>query len=512
MSKFSFWMVNFAFLAIFLLVLFAIPRGFDFTDEGLYLLLAKPEQENFAGVFNYDLFFKLWYQLFGLELNIIGMRVLRLLSHITGAIFLYRFSINTKLWNGNRFILYLICFIGLSASYAFLPQSFSYNHLTLLAACIWLYAFTKRDLRSLGVFWLGLSLAILFYAKITACFLLSIFTLIRITYLIIRGKTNWKKVLLLVVPFMILELLFFLVLNENGFTRVSELIVARADRPGYLFQNLIKNSLVGAFWLGISGIPFLIMGYFLQSKRIWFPFLIVGVGVLAYSATLTTITAEYSHFAVLILCSLISYHLGKSLRQSMGRYNFFLISVLLLLPFCLYFGSNIYFFRLSIHYIGFWILAYLVLRKKSVSNRVENELTIISLSIPVIVAIGLWIIPSHYPPLYQLNSAWSIDEVDILISVEQKELLENLNTMIGEENESSMVFVFANPGVPFLLGKTMVKTPLLWNDSDLSFCFDPDEIETLVYNGFETVPAPYKDSRIYESVQVGPYNYMIFRR
>ena len=54
-------------------------RGFDFTDEGLYALLSNPNQENRSITINYDIIFKYLYQYFGITLNLIELRLLRVI-------------------------------------------------------------------------------------------------------------------------------------------------------------------------------------------------------------------------------------------------------------------------------------------------------------------------------------------------------------------------------------------------------------------------------------------------
>jgi len=78
------------------MVLLVINRGFDVSDEGLYVLLAHPLQENQGGIFNYDLFFKLFHQITGIHFGIVGLRILRLFIYCLGALALAIFYRNLK--------------------------------------------------------------------------------------------------------------------------------------------------------------------------------------------------------------------------------------------------------------------------------------------------------------------------------------------------------------------------------------------------------------------------------
>jgi hypothetical protein len=70
-----------------ILIVFS-DRGFDFTDEGTYALLSNPNQENRNSLFNYDIIFKYLYQYFGITLNLIELRLLRVILVLLGSFYL----------------------------------------------------------------------------------------------------------------------------------------------------------------------------------------------------------------------------------------------------------------------------------------------------------------------------------------------------------------------------------------------------------------------------------------
>ena len=86
----------FAVMACVFLVFTGINRGFDISDEGLYVLLADPRQDNVAGIFNYDLIFKLIYQGIGYSFSLVELRILRLIGYLMGALALTGFWKNVS--------------------------------------------------------------------------------------------------------------------------------------------------------------------------------------------------------------------------------------------------------------------------------------------------------------------------------------------------------------------------------------------------------------------------------
>ena len=70
-----------------ILIVFS-ARGFGFPDEGLHALLCNPLQENRNNLVNYDILFKYLYNNFGITLNLIELRLLRLILDLLGSFYL----------------------------------------------------------------------------------------------------------------------------------------------------------------------------------------------------------------------------------------------------------------------------------------------------------------------------------------------------------------------------------------------------------------------------------------
>lgn len=494
------------------LIILAIPRGFDFTDEGLYMLLADPRQQNIAGVFNYDLFFKLIHHLSGIEFGVNGMRFLRLLTIFIGAFFLMRFFQPGRQTRQDQLKIYVLAFFGLASSYGFLSQSLSYNHLSVMLACIWLYAFTAKKWRISTFVLLGLSLAGLFYVKITTCLLLCLLTVARLGYFLFSDGGLWKRATFIFLPFILFELAFLTFLGESGLLRIQEAVAYQTDRPGYLWSNVIKYALVGLLWLMITIVPFFLAGYLYQLKKWRFIFFVLGLLALGFTMKMTTVTAEYAHLPVLILMAMIGYTLGKCLKSPISSRMVFLLTVLFVLPFAIYFGSNIYFFRMTSHFAVFWVFGYFLLSQELQTRLEFRQISVVGSVAFLIILIGLWVFPSHYAPLYSQQTLWPKGGRALLLSEDQHNALKALEGKLASIHQSEPLFVFANPGVPYLLGLTIPKSPLIWNGNDLESRFSDEEVHILVYNGFEKLPEPYSSFAVMDSVKAGNYQFVILQR
>lgn len=293
----------------FIAIVFGIPRGFDFSDEGLYVFLADPNQQNIGGVFNYDLFFKLFYRISGLEFGIVELRILRLLTYMAGAFGLALFWKN--LFDAEKISLsiFLMALIGLFSGYGFLPPTLSYNSISVVAACLWLGIISKQEQSSIDWLFLGLVFLILFYAKISAGFLLGLFTLI---YLLWKKDLSFSGLLFLCLPLLFFEGLFYFFFGENGLSRLTGEYGFLFQREDYSVFKLIKYTTVGGFWCFLAGLFFFIPARLKQANFKFYPvlliFAIVGFFLVFYH---TFITSEWSHFLILATFSAISWQMGS---------------------------------------------------------------------------------------------------------------------------------------------------------------------------------------------------------
>ncbi|NVK53630.1 MAG: hypothetical protein HWD85_11910 [Flavobacteriaceae bacterium] len=462
-----------------------INRGFDVSDEGLYALLADPIQENIAGVFNYDLFFKLIFKVSGLQFGLIGLRILRLLTCFLAAGALLKFWRNLTNTPHHSFSNFLVFFSAIMGSYGFLSQTLSYNSINLMVGCIWLGIVSKERFSSLNLITLGFALALLFYSKVTVFVILSIFTF---------GFLFWKQnlasllksILIIALPFLFLENLFFWTLDDSGVFRylaATDLVNYRAD---YSYFLLIKYGLVGLFWVLCVFIPFYIFGY-LKGEKIIYRLIwgIFSIGLWIWIARFTTITEEINHYLLLGTIALLAYIFPSLKFNEISTNQKVYISLLLIFPFILHFGSNVYFLRLAIHYWVFWLLVlfFFVDFKRPIGRVVFNF--ILPASTLILVANGVSLYSYNYYNYFEETDLWEYREgKSILLPKKQVDLYQKLKAKLNEQDETKMISIFRNPGISFMLGETNALTPGVWAPDQLQYFFPTDYlINTIIYNG-----------------------------
>ena len=472
------------FFALFL-ILGGINRGIDISDEGLYALLAHPLQENQAGIFNYDLFFKSLYQLTSLHFGLVELRFLRLLGYVAAAlalaIFLKHISGNKKIQSHDV----LLALFGLFAGYAFLPQSLSYNHLTVGLACCWLALISGNLHKNQNTLALGFVLGFLVYVKITTAIIL---------FFISVGVFSWKKVPklnlgLVLLPFLLLELLFFLGLETSATQRLwygINLIQARED---YALWTLIKINLVGIYWIGLS-----FLGSLLASKMISSPSLkllawVLWCGILIW---FTHITEEWNHVFLLasipLFVALLT-HPKIHFWESKSRYWILLLGIL---PILLHFGSNVYWLRIGIHYWVFWILGLWILAKELKNFQYEKWMLGLGLITCFLIFMGVWWMPFGQAPLWKNQTPWEyLPEKSIKLNPEQVQKLQELEKHEEIQPSIQILAAYRISGIPFLLGKTMPKSPGFWDQDHLKAYF-PDSLPDipLIYAPSSDFPKP----------------------
>lgn len=476
-----------------LVIIFAIPRGFDFSDEGLYVLLADPNQENIGGIFNYDLFFKLIYQLFGLEFGIVGLRILRLISYFAGAFglaFFWKNLVEAKQLSSSLFLLALA---GLFAGYGFLPPTLSYNSISVVAVCFWLAVISKKKLTWLDWLWLGLIFATLFYVKATVGLVLGLFTVI---FFIIKHAFTYKDFIFLTLPLILFEGTFYFLFGENGIVRLTSEYGFLFQRADYSLLQLMKYTAVGGFWCFVVGVLFFIAA---RSKGMGFRFypllLSLGIAALCMVFYFTRITSEWSHFLILATFSAINWQVGGGSLDDLSKKEKFFTLILILLPFFLHFGSNVYWMRLGIHYWVFWILALLILlkdRSAQFKYRINSATAFCSF---IVVVFGVWIAPFEGEYLWKASEIWEYQAgKEIKLSKKQVTFLNVIQTEIGDSEATSIISLYSNPGILYLLDMNSPFSPAYWKSSQVNlFLQNGNSIDLLLFNELEPFPFERSD-------------------
>lgn len=467
------------------MVILGLNRGFDFSDEGLYVMLTDPFQENVAGIFNYDLFFKLIHLATGYSFSIIDLRIFRLLSYFAGAWAITGFWKNISGEQNPRFEIFWISCLGLFAGYAFLPPTLSYNSLTVVLVCFWLNQSSQVQISPASYFFLGLILAALVYVKVTVVLLLFPLTLL---ILIFRKRFKIFSSLLLTLPLILFELCFLALFGENALTRLQEGIPLNTQRTGYNLGLMVKSIAVGGFWILSSAILFLGLGYFKKSRSSFFIAMQIITGfVVVVISYLTHITDEWNHLALLFVAGFFGFQYGYG-NFKPTKTNFWIL-LLFLLPFILHFGSNVYWLRIGIHYLVFWILAGLWLFK---NLDWEMEL-VISLLCIVVVFNGIWWHPfRHEKPLWSEKIAWQIGEREIVVlDPELVSILSEISKFKDQQANLRLLAAYRIPGLSWLVGANSPFSPGIWEETQLKAFFE-DKPKAMIYNKLQNLPEGWK--------------------
>jgi hypothetical protein len=486
------------------IVVAGINRGFDFSDEGLYVLLADPNQANIGGVINFDLFFKLLHQLFGVEFGIVGLRIIRLFSYFAGAWALAVFWRNANSEKSISSEIYLLAVLGLFGGYGFLPSSLSYNSISVVLACFWLASISKKEKQWIDFFSLGTILGLLFYVKITSCLILGCLTLSISFY---KGEFNWKQIPSLVLPFILMELAFFIFLNEAGVSRILTGLDLMSSRKDYGYVLLFKYLAVGFFWLFLVFVPFGISGYFSQrSKLKSYGFGFLGAGILILVFIKTFITDEWNHGVQLFTIGVVGFLLGRNKVRNLSSIDHLNLILLIGMPFFLFLGSNVYWLRLGIHYWVFWIFALLFL-VSGFSVKVQNGLKITIAFISLIVLTnGIWVNPFGQEPLWNADHPWEYGTgKKILITHQQLDLLKELKVKTDQYRSDQVMAIYRIPGMLYLLDKNSPKSPGYWNKSHLNSYFPEGfNSDLIIYSPSDSLPAG--DWKAYKKQRLGISN------
>jgi hypothetical protein len=477
------------------MILAGVNRGFDISDEGLYALLASPNQENVAGIFNYDLFFKLIYKATGHSFTLIQLRVLRLITYFAAAWALTGFWRNISAEPNIRFDIFWFSCLGIFAGYAFLPPTLSYNSLTVVLVCFWLNQVSQVQKTVLTFILLGITLTALVYVKVTTSLL---FFPLTILILVFWQKLNLRDSIFLFLPLIFFETLFLILFEENGFSRLHAGIPMNMQRDGYQSFLMVKSVVVGVFWISILVFLFFCIGHFQKRKSSLYPASqIVSFFLVFVICYLTHITDEWNHLVLFLAASFLGFQLGIGTFKP-TKTNLWIL-LLLVLPFILHLGSNVYWLRIGVHYLVFWILAFLWIFKN-----LNWELgVLIPLFAILMVFNGIWWHPfGHEKPLWTEKTEWKVGEKQLLqIDPELATLSDRLKSFRDQKSQSQLVAAYRIPGYAWLTGTTLPFTPGFWENKQLNAFFKkkPDE---MLYNKLQELPQGWKFN---QSRELGVY-------
>jgi hypothetical protein len=203
------------------------------------------------------------------------------------------------------------------------------------------------------------------------------------------------------------------------------------------------------------------------------------------------ITDEWSHLILIGTLIFLAWQFDKFKWEELenSRKRFFLI--LIILPFALHFGSNVYFMRLGIHYWVFWVLAlFLVIDYDK--NPFEKKLILILPFVSLILVFnGIWLKPFGQTPLSSFNEPWEYKKgKEILLTEEMVVILKEIRDKIQYTPKEKVIAVYRNPGWMVLLGITAPKNPGIWDIDQLNSYYPnfPEGFNFILYFPYQNLP------------------------
>ncbi|MBN7812929.1 hypothetical protein J0A68_18375 [Algoriphagus sp. H41] len=464
------------------MVLAVANRGFDISDEGLYVLLADPLQENQAGIFNYDLFFKLLFRATGYSFSLVELRILRLLSYLLGAWALAAFWKNIRSEVKLSAEMFALCFLGLLFGYGFLPPTLSYNSLAVVLLCFWLYhvSFPQADLGRM--LFIGVILGLLVYVKISLALVFYPLTLF-----ILWKKTRPASLFALFLPLLLLELLCQAVVGESASSRLALGIPQTGLRPGYQVGVMLKVIAVGVLWTLLPAGAFALLGYLRRTRQVYFYLLLLPVIVGAiWICKLTSIAEEWTHVVLIGGAGLLGFCFAYYPRLPV-KFNPWAV-LLFLFPYLLHFGSNVYWLRIAVHYGVFWMLGLYF----CFGHLRKEVLVLASVFAVVLVFNGLWWHPfGQDEALWKEKVAWvRPGGGQVYLDPVLVKILKGMDGDKTGERAGELLAIYRMPGLAWLSGKRLPNTPGIWDREQLDF-FIRHQPEQVVYNQQQALPAEW---------------------
>ncbi len=469
----------FSFLVCLLIILLGINRGFDVSDEGFYVMLTVPHQENESGIINYDLFFKLFFRLTGYSFYLVELRLMRLVGYFLAALALTQFLKSHFKSSLSKPEVFILLIMGLFSGYAFLPPTLSYNSLTVVLGSFWIFVIFSDLSTFRKSLFLGLILALLTYVKVTAALLL---LLCSIGIFGLKRKLSPRVVVLLFTPLLLFEVVFWVFLQDFAVVRFQKAIPFTSSRPGYGIIQLLKSPLIGLLF---SFLGLLIGRVILKVKDKPYPILILvwilSLVLFYWINKFAHITEEWNHFILLVSSVFLGFFVSYPNRQrSLALEEI----VLFLLPFLLHFGSNVYWLRIGIHYWVFWLILIFV----NAPNYSKIFLNLVGMITIVLVFNGIW-----WNPFGQEKPLWT-SKIDfyrggevIKLDKSQVEVVQKIQQFAQAKGVTQIQAAYRIPGLIWLAGYQIPLSANVWDKSQLQV-ISPMPPNEMVYCEIQSLP------------------------
>lgn len=476
-------------VTIILTLLWSIDKGFDLADEGLHYALSNPKTTNNNGLFNYDLFFKLFYAISNFEFGIIGLRLLKFISLVL------LFILGLPLFRKNNFSVLdkLFLAIAIFCSYTYLTQSLSYNTISFIIVLSYIYTYSILNNSSVSrqnvlLLLMAILSSLCFFSKppLSLVLLGMTFMLTTISF----SKLLWRRILfqffLIVMGYVGVQLIFQIVFPDYTFFKVLKDAMELSTYYGsYNKSILIKRLVVSFKWVFVLSLTGWIVAYVLKTKqlelkKIIIAFLSIAV-LLSYFFISHSSSNEFDVFqyGLMILSALaIGFFLCFTKSINFNWQKSILLLLLFVAPFICTLGSNVYFFRSGQQYLFFWFTLLVYLNNTSVSIPKQYVLLlyfIFSGYITVKVFNNVIVNPDNQPKLSDtfVNYNYGYGK-NIKIDKDQANYLTHLKIKLNKysPNRKEIIGLYAMPGDIILTGFVNYYCPLIWDDFQWKFIKD----------------------------------------
>lgn len=349
------------------LVIFSINKGFDTTDEGLYLLLSDPLQQFEYSIFNHDVIFKFLYKYFGIHFNIIELRILRLVITVSSNLYLgfalEKFYLKINYIN-QRFFYYLLIIFASLTSYLVWAKTPGYNifaiNFTIISSASLLLFINQKNIlfNVINLIIFALGSVFLYTTKVSTFVLIFGVQIILVFILSVNGK-NIIKIISLLTSFLIMHYIWSLMFPKLHFLNVLQTIKNHSGKHNIIhlligyhgqiplliysfllgtlfkyFLNIFKFKRLAIYiFILLGSLHFLVLDLFISSQSIrliLFVFFLIGIVI---STNSITIKSKSSHIIIYLLILPIILHFGSDtgLVENLIGYSISLFFVIFLI-------------------------------------------------------------------------------------------------------------------------------------------------------------------------------------
>lgn len=487
---------------VFVLI-WGINKGFDLSDEGLYMLNFLYPNET-APYWKYGVLFN---QIFGwLDFQVIEYRALRLVLTLFSTWVLtwgfWHWMKNNTFFNSkfqfSRLGIFAFLSLGSLVGYSFGPQTLSYNSLLnidlqFILGLFFYYLFANQKHQKIKA-WASLSgigfiLMLMFFTKFSAAILV-LGALVFWIALFHINRNKFFKNLILDNLFLLVGIIFglnYFALSSDSLSDLfAELSNSLSTVPGHDLTTIYKTYTVSSRFAFVDSVLWMFEIPILFLLLIWFKsemkqgdFLFIFLGILIYtcvrfflkdyfkSGLIHVNTAFYPYisilFSFLVLHFLIHFK-NKKEKITIPKREVYLVSFLLFfIPILASAGTNNSLPLQCVLFLSNWFLLFYILLIR-ISEFIQNKFFAICIVIFIgIISVSQTIFGFVYAP-YRLNgnlfaqkeNVENLEKVkNLKLDLQSKNFILKidsiLNSKIKRLENQPMISVNASPGIVYLL-------------------------------------------------------------